>query len=213
MRCFFLLMLSLFSMSIALQKVHFQKLISIEEYELMITELAEFNLEQLSSNPLVDASIKMQAKKYFEVTNSVQVQQKVYNFFSELKGRYSWFVLIGEDCRYLAYILPVLKALAAAADEIDLFTVPLAENEAYSHSFLSGDNVWFPTLICTKNGGSDVLFSWNSPTVFMDSKLGESFLSLTDKKLKMARLDDWFEKDHGQSIQLEIYELFKKNIH
>jgi Thioredoxin len=212
MRCFFLLMLSLFLMSIAQQKVHFQKVISIEEYELMMVEIAEFNPEQLTTRHPADTSLKMHSKKYFEVTNSVQVQQKVYNFFSELKGQYSWFVLMNEYCRYSAYILPVFKALAAAADEIDLFTVPLTENEAYSHSFSSVDNHWFPTLICTDKSGSDVLFSWNSPAVFIDAKLGESFLSLTDEKLKMTCLDDWFEKDHGQSIQLEIYELFKKNI-
>ncbi len=212
MRCFFLLMLSLFLMSIALQKAHFQKVISIDAYDLMIRQLAEISIEHPIAGHTADTNRNMQARKYLEIGNDVQIQQKVYNFFSEVKGQYSWFVLVSEDCRYLPYTLPIFQALASAADEIDLFIAPWSENDAQRPYFSNIENDWFPTLVCVNKNSNHLLFNWHSPTTLLDANLGESYLSLTDENLKIAFLDAWFEKDHGQSIQLEIYELFKKNI-
>lgn len=213
MRCFFLLMLSLFLMSIALQKADFQKVISIEDYDLMIRELAASNNDHTTASSTIDTNRNAQARKYVEVSNDVQIQQKVYNFFSEVNGQYSWFVLVSEECRYWGYTLPIFQALATAANEIDLSIAPWSDNQAQRPFFSNHENDWFPTLVCVNKNSNKVLFSWPAPATLLDANLRESYLSLTEEKLKIASLDDWFEKDHGQSIQLEIYELFKKNIH
>ena len=199
-------------MSIALQKADFQKVISIEEYELMNRQFADFGHALTSSVTATETSQYDQAMKYIEVTDSIALQQKVYNFFSGIEGQYSWFVFIDKDCRYLAYILPVIQALATAADDIELSIVPFTGNEASNRYYSGDENDWFPTLIGVNKKSSEVIFAWNSPYSSMEANLRESCLSLTDKKMKMEWLDDWFEKDRGQTIQLEIYELFKQSI-
>lgn len=126
-----------------------------------------------------------------------------------MKETQTWLVITEGWCGDAAQILPVINAMSAMSDQIDLRIVLRDENPELMAQFLTNGSMSIPKMIVLDKN-SALLNSWGPrPSVATqmvnDYKAKHGSLDAAFKK----ELQLWYNKDKGVSIQQDLMEFVK----
>jgi len=206
------MVLSLFLMGEKLKKSDCTRIISLEEMELIYQAYLDKSDASQCNDLDFNSQASTNATKYFALINSIQLQQKIYNFFSELKDAYLWYVITDVVSIDAAYSLPIMNALASSADNIQLLILPLDDNKNVALRFLKSATESIPQLICVKKTSDEIVFVWRPRSELLQHQINEMQTSNNLNDDNNSSIERYYETDAGQSVQQEIYEKFKQAI-
>ena len=184
--------------------------LTIEEMEDSILYGLEEEITTITNQCPFEIGRMPHSKMYFEISEHVQLQQKVYNFFSEIKNAFILNLYTPKWSIELPFVAPILKALTLAADRIELRIIYLEKEVESDENKKDLTNKGLLKLTCVDKEQGDVCFSKS----IRPSELAELVANMRiDNKQEaeiLAFALEWYKEDNNQSIQLELFEYFKQ---
>lgn len=183
-------------------------LFAYEEYIDLVEKLIHQEDDVLVDyNSITQESLSRHAEQFNKTLNAVQLNKKVYNYLSEFEKHLKWTIITEPWCVDDAFITPYLMMMAQSAEHIQLEIALRDQQEDLMNLHLTNGTKSIPILVC-KDENDDFLFRWGpQPAACQDmvNALPKD-ISAADK---MEKLVDWYKHDHGEQVQLEIFELLK----
>jgi hypothetical protein len=127
---------------------------------------------------------------------------------SKINTKQEWIIITEPWCGDAAHSIPFLKLIADLNPNIDLKFVWRDESPYMIEQYLTNGGKSVPKLIVRNAQGKD-LFTWG-PRPAPCQKL---YLQLRDENADFERmkieLQQWYNKDKGETLQGEVYELVR----
>jgi hypothetical protein len=135
---------------------------------------------------------------------TLQLDSEVLKTLQNLKAKQIWLVIAEGWCGDAAQILPIIKLMAEASENIDLKIVLRDENEALMNQFLTNGAKSIPKLIVLDEN-LNLINHWGprpeaAKNLIIDYKAKHG---IVDETAKIA-LQKWYLDDKGISTQKEI---------
>jgi hypothetical protein len=190
---------------------HFKKLthyISIEEMLHELHQSADLNFAKNGIAGEHATEFVLLSQKYKALSQHLQLQQKVYNFFSELKTPMLWQFYLHRWQLESIYILPIIEGLASAADDVEVRIFYI--DETVASSMMIDAQTFAPMLLVTDTNEREL-----NEMILLRPKAMEAMLLKLKHENKAAdaiteMMHSWYEEDQGQSVQTQLLEAFKQ---
>lgn len=135
---------------------------------------------------------------------TLQLDSEVLETLQNLKAKQTWLVITEGWCGDAAQILPIIKLMAEASENIDLKIVLRDENEALMNQFLTNGAKSIPKLLLL-NENLNLINHWGprpetAKNLIIDYKAKHG---IVDETAKIA-LQKWYLDDKGISTMKEI---------
>ena len=135
---------------------------------------------------------------------TLQLDSEVLKILQNLKAKQTWLVISEGWCGDAAQILPIIKLMAEASENIDLKIVFRDENEEIMNQFLTNGSKSIPKLILLDEN-SNLINHWGprpeaAKNLIIDYKAKHG---IVDEPAKIA-LQKWYLDDKGISTMKEI---------
>lgn len=182
--------------------------LDFDEYIDLVEKLAQSDAEVLAHYTNTPAEyLHSNAVHFHKTLSSVHLNKKVYNYLSELKKRLKWTLITEPWCGDAAFSTPYIIMMANSAEHIDLKIALRDKNDVLMNQYLTNGGKSIPILVCTDEKGK-FLFKWGPRP-----KLCQTFVDTIPKEIalksKIEKILDWYVKNDGEQVQLEIFELLK----
>jgi hypothetical protein len=182
-----------------------QKSFSYSEYRTLVSKLIvegkstgnEQSAELLHYSELNEVRMKRLEK-------TLKLDSKILETLQNLKSKQTWLVIAEGWCGDAAQILPIIKLMAEATENIDLKIVFRDENEDLINQFLTNSAKSIPKLIILDEN-LEVINHWGprpegAKNLIIDYKAKHG---IVDETAKIA-LQKWYLDDKGISTMREI---------
>jgi hypothetical protein len=135
---------------------------------------------------------------------TLQLDSEILKTLQNLKAKQTWLVIAEGWCGDAAQILPIIKLMAEASENIDLKIVLRDQNEALMNQFLTNGAKSIPKLIVLDEN-LNLINHWGprpeaAKNLIIDYKTKHG---IVDETAKIA-LQKWYLDDKGISTQKEI---------
>jgi hypothetical protein len=135
---------------------------------------------------------------------TLQLDSEVLETLQNLKSKQTWLVIAEGWCGDAAQILPIIKLMAEASENIDFKIVLRDENETLMNQFLTNGAKSIPKLIVLDEN-LNLINHWGprpeaAKNLIIDYKAKHG---IVDETAKIA-LQKWYLDDKGISTQKEI---------
>ena len=135
---------------------------------------------------------------------TLKIDLEVLETLQNLKSKQTWLVISEGWCGDAAQILPIIKLMAEASENIDLKIVLRDENEALMNQFLTNGSKSIPKLLLLDEN-LNLINHWGprpeaAKNLILDYKAQHG---IVDEPAKIA-LQKWYLEDKGISTQKEI---------
>lgn len=139
----------------------------------------------------------------------LKLDLEVEKALQNLKSKQTWLVITEGWCGDAAQILPIIKLMADASENIDLKIVLRDENDALMNQFLTNGAKSIPKLLLLDEN-SNLINHWGprpeaAKNLILDYKAKNG---IVDEAIKIA-LQKWYLDDKGISTIKEIVGLFR----
>ena len=135
-------------------------------------------------------------------------QENIVKQLKTMKHKIYWLVLTEHWCGDAAHIVPFLHIMSELSPLIEL-EIQLRDTDSEIDSYLTNGSKSVPVLIVRDEAGKD-LFVWGPrPKACQAVFDSEKAAGAEMEDLKVA-LQNWYNHDKGNLIQVEILELLKK---
>lgn len=140
---------------------------------------------------------------------TLKLDGEVEKALQNLKSKQTWLVIAEGWCGDAAQILPIIKLMADASENIDLKIVLRDENDALMNQFLTNGAKSIPKLLLLDEN-SNLINHWGprpeaAKNLILDYKAKNG---IVDEAAKIA-LQKWYLDDKGISTMKEIAGLFR----
>ena len=189
----------------ALQNSH-----SYNEYRTIVSKLiseGKSTGHEQSADLLHYSELNEVRMKRLEKT--LKLDLEVEKALQNLKSKQTWLVISEGWCGDAAQILPIIKLMSEASENIDLKLVFRDENEELINLFLTNGAKSIPKLIILDQN-SNVIYHWGprpegAKNLIIEYKAKHG---IVDEAAKIA-LQKWYLDDKGISTMKEIFGLFR----
>ncbi len=146
-----------------------------------------------------------------KLLRNIQIDKKLYNALNEGINDWTW-VLINEPwCSDGSFSQPVIEAMALASGGNINFKIILRDsNLDIMNAYLTNGGQAIPKMVCLDKNLNE-LGTWGPrpqelQEAFLEWKKDDSF----DLNEKIKKVNRWYLKDKGQTIQKEFIDLIKE---
>lgn len=124
----------------------------------------------------------------------------------------SYWILLSESwCGDAAQNIPIISKIADLTDKIELKILPRDENLDIMDNYLTGGARAIPRLICLKESDLKELWTWGPrPKPAQQLMLTHKANPTEPKEEVIKKIQLWYAKDKGKTIQEEIIKLIKE---
>ncbi len=124
----------------------------------------------------------------------------------------SYWILLSEPwCGDAAQNIPIISKIADLTDKIELKILPRDENLDIMDNYLTGGARAIPRLICLKESDLKELWTWGPrPKPAQQLMLTHKANPTKPKEEVIKKIQLWYAKDKGKTIQEEIIKLIKE---
>ncbi|MCM8569314.1 thioredoxin family protein [Gramella jeungdoensis] len=149
-------------------------------------------------------------KRIQRLNKRIRLPEEQKTIFKNIETKQTWLVLLESWCADGAQTIPVLNKIAETSDNISLKIILRDENPEIMDNFLTNGTRSIPKLIILDED-FQVMATWGPrsvPATKMVADYKEEFGKI-DATFK-ARLQVWYNKDHGLSIINELSDIVQK---
>lgn len=183
-------------------------IMDFEEYLELTEKISKQDTSILAEYPKIPFEYMHSNALYFnEIFSSVQLHKKVYNYLSELETHLKWTLITEPWCGDAAFSSPYIIMMAQSAEHINLKIALRDKNEHLINQHLNNGGKSIPILVCY-DAQDNFLFRWGPRPAACQTLVNDlpKEISLSEK---IEKIVDWYKKDAGEQVQLEIFELLK----
>ena len=126
---------------------------------------------------------------------------------ASIKSPQKWVLITEPWCGDAAHSSPVINKVAELSDNVEL-EIQLRDVDSEIDNYLTNGGKSIPMLIVRDKNGDD-LFTWGArPTACQEMVVEMKDMKLSSQD-KTMRIQQWYNKDKGQTIQRELIDLLK----
>lgn len=152
-----------------------------------------------------EANIKRRAK----ILSNIQLNKKLYNEISENIKQWTWVIIDEPWCGDASFIVPILRAIEIAS--LGEITIRIFGRDSFPEimeQYLTNNGKAIPKLVCL-NKNLKELGTWGPRPEALSNLVNEWKPENLDLNEKIKRVNRWYLKDAGESVQKEFIELIK----
>lgn len=178
---------------------------SYETYKTMVSELIS---QKKTSGPEQREDLihftELNAKRMKRVEKTTVITQELKKQISSIQEPMTWVLLSEAWCGDAAQIVPVLGKIAAESDLIDLKIMMRDEHLDIMDQYLTNGGRSIPKLICLDKEDREI-FVWGPRPASIQKVVNDTKAEgITDHAILLERIQQAYNLDHTESIQLEI---------
>jgi hypothetical protein len=182
-----------------------QNSLSYREYRTLVSKLID---EGKSTGNEQSADLlhysKLNETRMNRLEKTLKIDSEVLNILQNLKSKQTWLVISEGWCGDAAQILPIIKLMAEASENIELKLVFRDENEELIHLFLTNGAKSIPKLLILDEA-FNLINHWGprpegAKNLIIEYKANHG---IVDEAAKTA-LQKWYLEDKGISTMKEI---------
>lgn len=121
---------------------------------------------------------------------------------SRIKEKQQWILITEPWCGDAAHSVPFIKMISDLSDKIEL-TLQLRDSGSEIDNYLTNGGKAIPMLIIRDKAGKDLAVWGPRPAACQDIFL-QMKADNADFETQKITLQNWYNKDNGKSIQLEL---------
>lgn len=155
---------------------------------------------------------ELNAKRMKRIEKTTILQADLKAAISRIHAPMTWVLLSEAWCGDAAQIVPVLGLMAAESANIDLRIILRDEHLDIMDQFLTNGGRSIPKLICLDEH-EQVQFVWGPRPAAIQQVVNDTKAEgITDHGILVERLQQAYNHDHTQSIQLELQRILESLI-
>lgn len=187
---------------------------SYTEYKQMVLELLKQGKSTgINQNENLFNFSKLNNQRMKRLDKQTKLNENSLTKTQKINKDFTWLVLTESWCGDAAQTLPVINKFAEANEKIDFKVVLRDENEALMDQFLTNGSKSIPKLIVVDNDSKEVVGSWGPRS----AKAAKMVVDYKEKHGKIdatlkTDLQNWYNKDRGMHIEMEMVELIEELI-
>ena len=151
---------------------------------------------------------KMNSKRLNRWLKQGEILPEMKEYFSTLKQKQKWVLITEHWCGDAAHIVPFLHLLTEVTPLIEL-ELQLRDTDSEIDSYLTNGSKSIPVLIVRDENGKD-FFVWGPRPKACQVIFDELKEAAADFEEMKVALQNWYNQDKGNLIQVEILEKLKK---
>lgn len=184
-----------------------KKAYSYEQYKSLINDLLKQgkSTTEGGSEALVEYS-KLNKQRMKRWDKTFQVDPEMASTIKSYDHKRTWLVISEGWCGDAAHIVPIMHKVAELNPNITLRIVLREQNEALMNDFLTNGGKSIPKLIMYNPKDQTVENTWG-PRPEGATKLYNKYKKQDDFEALKKALQQWYNKDKGQSIAHELVDL------
>jgi hypothetical protein len=182
-----------------------QNSLSYREYRTLVSKLIDEGKStgNEQSDDLLHYS-ELNEVRMNRLEKTLKMDLEVLDTLQNLKSKQTWLVISEGWCGDAAQILPIIKLMAEASENVDFKIVLRDENEALMNQFLTNGSKSIPKLLLLDEN-LNLINHWGprpeaAKNLIIDYKAQHG---IVDEPAKIA-LQKWYLEDKGISTQKEI---------
>lgn len=137
-----------------------------------------------------------------------EILPEMREYLTNLKQKQKWVLITEHWCGDAAHIVPFLYMMAEITPMVEL-EIQLRDSDSEIDSYLTNGSKSIPVLIVRDEAGKD-LFVWGPRPKACQVVFDELKAAGADFEDMKVALQNWYNQDKGNLIQVEILELLKK---
>lgn len=178
---------------------------SFEAYKTLVAELVS---QGKTSGPEQREDLihytELNAKRMKRIEKTTVLTQALKEQISSIQEPMTWVLLSEAWCGDAAQIVPVLGKIAAESDLIDLKIMMRDEHLDIMDQYLTNGGRSIPKLICLDQEDREI-FVWGPRPASIQKVVNDTKAEgITDHAILLERIQQSYNLDHTESIQLEI---------
>lgn len=178
---------------------------SFEAYKTLVAELVS---QGKTSGPEQREDLihytELNAKRMKRIEKTTVLTQVLKEQISSIQEPMTWVLLSEAWCGDAAQIVPVLGKIAAESDLIDLKIMMRDEHLDIMDQYLTNGGRSIPKLICLDQEDREI-FVWGPRPASIEKVVNDTKAEgITDHAILLERIQQAYNLDHTESIQLEI---------
>jgi len=127
--------------------------------------------------------------------------------FSSITSPQKWILITEPWCGDAAHSSPLIQMMAELSDNIEL-EVQLRDTDSIIDDYLTNGGKSIPKLVVRDEQGND-LFTWGARPKECQEMVMEMKSTNLSPQAKNMRIQQWYNKDKGLTIQKEFLDLLK----
>lgn len=144
-----------------------------------------------------------------KLLSEIMLHKKLYNELADGISNWTWIVIDEPWCGDASFIVPILKAMElAAGGDIEMKLFLRDEHPAIMEQYLTNNGKSIPKLICLDKNLNE-LGHWGPRPQNLSVLVKEWVDENIDMNEKIKRVNRWYHKDNGESVQKEFINLIK----
>lgn len=138
---------------------------------------------------------------------TLELNKNLVQVIKSINEPQQWIVIIEPWCGDVAHILPVLIKLANE-NSLITYDLQLRDSEPFLiNNYLTNGRKSIPQFIVRDANGKD-LFYWGSRPAGAQQLMDELITSKAELETIKIELQNWYNRDKGESLQKELEQLF-----
>lgn len=178
---------------------------SFEAYKTLVAELvSQGKTSGLEQREDLIHYTELNAKRMKRIEKTTVLTQALKEQISSIQEPMTWVLLSEAWCGDAAQIVPVLGKIAAESDLIDLKIMMRDEHLDIMDQYLTNGGRSIPKLICLDQEDREI-FVWGPRPASIQKVVNDTKAEgITDHAILLERIQQAYNLDHTESIQLEI---------
>ncbi len=162
------------------------------------------------STSLVDYT-RLNMHRMKRLDRIINLKPETIKTITNVSTQLYWILLSESWCGDAAQNVPIISKIADLTDKIELKILPRDENLDIMDNYLTGGARAIPRLICLKESDLKELWTWGPrPFPAQQLMLTHKTNPTEPKEEVIKKIQLWYAKDKGKTIQKEIIELIKE---
>lgn len=150
---------------------------------------------------------KLNLKRISRVRRTTKVTDSLRSAVSAIAGKQIWLVITESWCGDAAQSIPVLEAVAALNDDVELRYVLRDENTDLIDQFLTNGGRAIPIVLFLDGESQELLGRWGA----RPRQAQEYFMKMKSEDIPGAEISEnlqrWYNKDKQKLVQEELVEV------
>ncbi|MCS6934267.1 MAG: thioredoxin family protein [Chitinophagales bacterium] len=152
------------------------------------------------------------AERMQNLMDNMIIHQKLYNALLKLKDKWIWVVITEPWCGDAAWSVPALYLMASVTNKIDYRIILRDKHPEWIQLYHTHGKASIPKLICFDVRGKES-FIWGPRPRALEEEMAMWLQEgAKDFRTMVQLVHEWYARDMGNAIQIEMLGLIKKHI-
>lgn len=196
-------------MTTVITQEHINKALTYSAYiELTDRLLAQNKTTGEDHSPKLVEYTLLNRKRISRIEKQVKLLPELVEELQNLENKWYWVVLAEAWCGDVAQNLPVIRKIADASPTIELLILLRDQHPDIMNAHLTNGGKSIPKLICLDHDTLEEIGTWGPrPAAVQQMVLEHKANPQEDFADFVKKLQDWYTKDKGETIQKELLAL------